>query len=102
MIQVPITENQIGTMQMMEEVSEHVGMNYPEVSDSRFVAQPVDDFLLLWEEAGSAENPITTDEDEGFSETMTPQNNPAQQPPVMEPRSALRSVENLQNSSVVH
>ena len=57
MIQVPITENQLGTMQMMKEVSEHVGMNYPEISDSRFVAQPVDDLLLLWEEAGSAENP---------------------------------------------
>ena len=27
MMQVPITENQPGTMQMMEEVSEHVGMN---------------------------------------------------------------------------
>ena len=57
MIQVPITENQLGTMQMMKEVSEHVGMNYPEISDSRFVAQPVDDLLFLWEEAGSAENP---------------------------------------------
>ena len=41
MMQVPITENQLGTMQMMEEVSEHVGMNYPEIPDSRYVAQPV-------------------------------------------------------------
>ena len=57
LIQVPITENQLGTMQMMEELSENVGMNYPEISDSRFVAQPVDDLLLLWEEARSAENP---------------------------------------------
>ena len=40
MMQVPITENQLGTMQMMGEVSDHVGMNYPEVPDSRFVAQP--------------------------------------------------------------
>ena len=31
MTQVLITENQRGTMQMMEEVSEHVGMNYPEI-----------------------------------------------------------------------
>ena len=46
MMQVPITENQLGTMQMMEEVSEHVGMNYPEIPDSRYVAQPVDDFLF--------------------------------------------------------
>ena len=97
MMQVPITENQLGTMQMTAEVSEHVGMNYPEIPDSRFVAQPVDDFLFPWEEAGSAENTITIDEDEGFSETMT---SPApQQPPAMEPRPALRSIENLQNSS---
>ena len=38
---VPITENQLGTMQLMEEVSEHVGMNYPDTPDSRCVAQPV-------------------------------------------------------------
>ena len=69
MIQVPITENQLVTMQMMDEVSEHVGMNYSEIPDSRFVAQPFDDFLFPWEEAGSAKNPITIDEDEGFSET---------------------------------
>ena len=97
MTQVPMTENQLEEMQMMEEVSDHVGMNYPEIPDSRSVAQPVDDFVFPWEEAGSAENPITIDEDEGFSETMTP---PApQQPPAMEPRLALRSIENLQNSS---
>ena len=36
------------TMQMIEEVSEHVGMNYPEVLDSRYVAQPVDDILFPW------------------------------------------------------
>ena len=99
MMQVPITENQLGTMQMMEEVSEHVGMNYPEILDSRYVAQPVDDFLFPWEEEGSVENPITIDEDEGFPETMTPQNTPLQQPPAMEPHPALRSIENLQNSS---
>ena len=98
MMQVPITENQLGTMQMMKEVSEHVGMNYPEIPDSRFVAQPVDDFLFPWEQ-GSVENPITIDEDEGFSETMTPQNTHPQQPPAMEPGLALRSIENLQNSS---
>ena len=40
---------------------------------------------------GSAEKPIIKDEDEGFSETMTPQNTPPQQPPAMEPRPALRS-----------
>ena len=99
MMQVPITENQLGTMQMMGEDSDHVGMNYPEIPDSRYVAQPVDDFLFPWEEEGSVENSITIDEDEGFSETMTPQNTPPQQPSAMEPRPALRSIENLQNSS---
>ena len=99
MTQVPIIENQLGTMQMMEEVSELVGMNYPEILDSRFVAQPVNDFFFSREEAESAENPMTIDEDEGFSETMTPQNTPPQQPAAMEPRSALRSIENLRNSS---
>ena len=39
MMQVPITENQLGTMQMMGEVSDHVGMSYPEIPDSRFVTQ---------------------------------------------------------------
>ena len=39
MTQVPMTENQLEEMQMMEEVSDHVGMNYPVIPDSRFVAQ---------------------------------------------------------------
>ena len=68
---VPMTENQFEELEMMEEVSEHVRMNYPEIPDSTFKAQPFDDFLFLWEEAETAENPITIDEDEGFSETMT-------------------------------
>ena len=44
--QVPPTENQLGEMQMMEEVAEHVGMNYPEIPDSRYVAQPFRRFPL--------------------------------------------------------
>ena len=64
--QLPTKENQLGEMQMIEEVVQQVGINY---SDSRYVAQPFDDFLFPWEEAGSAENPVTIDEDEGFSET---------------------------------
>ena len=99
MMQVPITENQIETMQMMEEGTEHVGMNYTEIQDSRFVAQPVDDFFSRWEEAGSAVNPITIDEDEGFLEIMRPQKFPPRQPPAREPRPAKCFVENLQNSS---
>ena len=96
--QVPMTENQLGEMQMMDQVAEHVRMNYPDTSDSRYVAQPVDNFFFPWEdEMGSAENPITKDEDEGFSETMTP---PApQQLTAMELRPALHSIENRQNSS---
>ena len=77
MMQVPITENQFELMQMMEEVSEHVGRNYAEIPGTRYVFQPVDDFLFPWEEEmGSTESPITLNEDEGFSETMTTQNTP--------------------------
>ena len=90
------TENQLGEMQMMEEVAEHVGMNCPEIADSRYVAQPFDDFLFPWEE-GSVDNPITIEEDEGFSEPRTPVSETPRQPPVMEARPALRSIENLQN-----
>ena len=68
---VPITENQLGEMQIMEEVAVLVGMNKPDTPDTRYVAQPADDLLFSWEEAGSAKNPITKDEEEGFSETMT-------------------------------
>ena len=92
--QVPPTENQLGEIQMME----HVGMNYPEIPDSRYVAQPFDDFLFPWEE-GSVDNPITIEEDDGFSEPRTPVTEPPRQPPVMEARPALCSIENLQNYS---
>ena len=88
----PTTENQFGEKQMMEEVAEHVGMNYPEIPDSRYVAQPFDDFLFSWEE-GSVDNPITIEEDEGFSEPRTP----VSEPLVMEARPALRFIENLQS-----
>ena len=49
MTQVPITENQLGTMGMMSQVAEHVGIDYPEVPDYRYVAQQVNDFLFPWE-----------------------------------------------------
>ena len=71
----------------------NVGMNYPEIPDSRFVAQPVNDLLFPWEEAGSAENLITIDKDERFSETM-PQNTLRKQPHQYRP--VVRSIENLQ------
>ena len=95
MTQFPITENQHGTMQMMEEVSEHVGMNYTEIPDSRYVAQPVDDFFFPWEEEGSVENPIFIEEDEGLSEPRTPVSEPPRQPTAMEARSVLNLIENF-------
>ena len=92
MMQVTITENPLGTRQMMKEVSDHVRMNYAEIPDPTYVAQPDDDFLFFWEEEmGSAENPITIDEDEGFSELMRPRNTPQQQTAAKEFRPALRS-----------
>ena len=39
MMQVPMNENQLGEMQMKEQVSEHVGMNHPEIPCSRAPAQ---------------------------------------------------------------
>ena len=95
MMQVYMTENQLGEMQLMKEWAVHVGMNYPDTPDSRFAAQSDDDFLFPWEEAESAENPITIDEDEGFSETLTP---PAPQK-TLQRRPVLQSIENLQNFS---
>ena len=46
MAQVPITENQLGTKQMMEDVSEVRVMNYTEIPDSRYEAQPCDNFIF--------------------------------------------------------
>ena len=98
MTQVPMTENQLGEMQMMAKVAEHVGMNYSETPDSRYMDQPFDNSLFYWEE-GSVDIPITIQEDEGFSEPRTPINEPPSQPPIMETKPALSSIENLQNSS---
>ena len=41
-----MTEKQLEEIQMIEEVAEHVGMNYPDTPDSKYVAQPVNDFLF--------------------------------------------------------
>ena len=38
MMQVPMTENQLGEMQLNEEVAEHMGINYPDTPDSRYMA----------------------------------------------------------------
>ena len=83
---------------MIEEVSDHVGMNYPETPDSRYLAQPFHDFIFPWEE-GSVDNPITIEEDEEFSEPRTLVSEPTRQPPAMGARPVLRSIGYLQNSS---
>ena len=41
------------------------------------------------------ENQINIEEDEGLSETKTPASEPPRQPPAMEVRKVLRSIENL-------
>ena len=93
--QVPMTENQLGEMQMVEKVAEHVGKNYAETPYSRYVAQPVDVFLFTWEE-GFVQIRITIEEDEGFSDPKTLVSEPPRQQPAMEARPALRPFENLQ------
>ena len=93
--QVPMTENQLGEVQRIEEVAERVGMNYLDTHDPISMAQTADNFLFLWEEAGLAENSITNVEYEGFSETMTPPN--PQKPE--KPRPLLLSIKNIQNPS---
>ena len=80
----------------MEELSEHVGMNHPEFPNSRYVAQPVDDFLFPSEEEGCVENPITIEEDEGFSEPRTPVIESPRQQQAIETKPVLRSFQNLQ------
>ena len=70
-------------------------MSYPDTPDSRIVAQPVDDFPFFWEEV-SVENPITIKEDERFSEPRTAVREPPRQPPAIETRPVLQSIENLQ------
>ena len=83
----------------MEEVADHVAMKNPDTPDSIYVAQPVEYFLFSWEE-GSVENPITMEEDEGFSEPRTRVSEPPRQPSTMEARPALRSIENMQNFEI--
>ena len=48
---------------------------------------------------GSVENPITIEEDEGFSEPRTPVIESPRQPRAMKARPDLRFIENLQKSS---
>ena len=59
-----ITEIKLGKVRKVEEVSELKGMIFPDILESRYVAEPVNDFPFPWEtEMGS-------DEDEEFSETI--------------------------------
>ena len=91
--------NQFATMRTMSQIAEQIGMDYPEVPNSRYAAQTVNNFIFAWEEERSVKNPITTEEDEGFSEPRTPVSEPPRQPTATEARPALRSIENLQNTS---
>ena len=80
----------------MSEIAEQVVMDYPEVSDSRYVARPVKDFLFLWEEKGSEKNAITIEKVEAFS---------GQKTPVSEPPSKIRpsikeTINSFQNASI--
>ena len=70
---------------MMEEIAEHVGMNYPDTPDPSFMSQLVHDFLFPREE-GSVENPITIEVEEGFYEPRTTVSEPPSQPPTIKPR----------------
>ena len=63
-----------------------------ETPESRYVAQQVNEFPFPREEEGSLENPITTEENEGFSEPRTPVSEPPGQPPATEARSVLRFI----------
>ena len=71
-MQFPIIENQLGKMGIMSQFAEQVALDYPEVPDSRYRAQPVNVFLFPLAEEGSVENKITIEEDEGFSDPITP------------------------------
>ena len=57
-IQAPITKNQLETIGMMSHFTEQFGMDYFEVFDYRYEAQPGNYFLFPWEGEGSAENRI--------------------------------------------
>ena len=76
MMQVPISENQLGTMQMTEEVSEHWRM----IRDSRFVSlelwlnQSTTSSLLGRRRWVQPKTPSQKMKIEGISETMTTQN----------------------------
>ena len=48
----------------MSQIAEQVGMDYSEAPDFRYLAQPVNDFLFLWEEEWSVEKPNTFEQDE--------------------------------------
>ena len=58
MTQVHITVNQLGKIQPMEKVSEHVGMKYLDTTDSSILANSVNDFLFTLEDIGLVENAI--------------------------------------------
>ena len=77
----------------MEEGDEHMGKTCPDTPGSRFVAQPVDNFLFFWEKR-SVENPFIIEEDDEFSEPRILISEPPIKPPPLEAKPALRSIDN--------
>ena len=75
LMQIPVTQKQMTSFQMIGEGSSHLdGLSH--TSDSSFIVQSVEDLIFACDEVGSAGNPIAVDKDLGFSETMMPQKTP--------------------------
>ena len=91
-MQVLVTWNEFGMMGMMSQIAEKVGIDYSEVPDSRYVAQPMNDFLFLWEEKGYVEKRFYSERmRDSRIEPVTLMRKPSSETPVMETRPALRS-----------
>ena len=92
-IQAPITKNQLETIGMMSHFTEQLGMDYFEVFDYRYEAQPGNYFFFH----GKEKDPRRTEfeEDEGFSATRTQVSEPRRPPLALEARSALHSIESF-------
>ena len=85
-MQSPITESQFETIEMLSEISGHVGMDYPMFPVSRYLARIVKDFVFSFEKEASAENTISSNE--------TPLSKPTKEPPAREPILSLFLIEN--------
>ena len=64
---VPMTEKELVSKQMKDEVAEHLVLDYPDTPDSRYVAQSIKESFYPLEE-GSVANSIIIEEGHGFSQ----------------------------------